>query len=59
MVLGRSISNSYVLNIDGMDVTSIDEVTLVGVSIDNMLTFKNYTDELCRKHHANFTPCAV
>ena len=49
MVLGRSISDSYVPNIDDMKITSTDEVTLLGVSIDNKLTFKNHIDELCRK----------
>ena len=49
MVLGRTTSNSYVLNIDVMDTTSTDEVILLGVAIDNKLTFKNHIDELCRK----------
>ena len=49
MVLGRSISDSYVLNIDGTEITSTDEVTLLGVSNDNKLIFKDYIDELCRK----------
>ena len=49
MVFRGSISDSYIPNIDGMENTSTDEVTLLGVSIDNKLTFKNYIDELCRK----------
>ena len=49
MVLGRNISDSNVLNIDGMVITSTDEVTLLGVSIDNKLTFKNHIYELSRK----------
>ena len=49
MILGKGTSDSYVLNIDGMVITSTDEVTLLGVSIDNKLTFKNHIDELCRK----------
>ena len=32
-----------------MEITSTDEVTLLGVSIDNKLTFKNHIDKLCRK----------
>ena len=43
------MSDSYVLNIDGMNITSTDEFTLLGVSIDNKLTFKNHIDDLCRK----------
>ena len=48
LVLSRSISNSYVLNFDGMKIR---------VSIDNKLTFKkiNYAG----KHHTKFTFCAV
>ena len=41
------MSDSYVLNIGGMEITSTTEVTLLGVSIDNKLTFKNHIDELC------------
>ena len=59
MVLERSLlSYFYVLNIDGMKTTSTDEVTLLDVSIDNKLTFKNHNDELYRrvsyKFHALF-----
>ena len=32
-----------------MNITSTDEVTLLGVTIDNKLTFRNHIDELCRK----------
>ena len=49
MVLRKGTSDSYVLNIDGMVITSTDEVTLLGVSIDNKLTFKNHIDKLYRK----------
>ena len=31
------------------DMATSTDVTLLGVSIDNKLTFKNHTDELCRK----------
>ena len=57
MLLGRSISDSYVLNIFGMEITPTDEVTLLGVSNDNKLTFKNHIDELCRK--ASYKPHAL
>ena len=49
MVLGRSISDSYILNFDGTKNSFTDEVTLLGVTTDNKLTFKNNSDELCRK----------
>ena len=49
MVLGRSISDSYVLHIDDMEITSTDVVALLDVSVDSKLTFKNHIDELCRK----------
>ena len=32
-----------------MKITSTDEVTLLGASIDNKLTCKNHIDELCRR----------
>ena len=32
-----------------MEITSTNEVALLGVSIDDKLTFKNDIDELCRK----------
>ena len=49
MVLGKIISDSYILNTDGMKLLSTNEVTLFGVTIDNKLTLKNNIDELCRK----------
>ena len=49
MVLGRSISDSYVLNIDGMEIKSTTEVTLLGVYIDHKVKFKNNINELCEK----------
>ena len=50
MVLGRSISDSHVLNIDGMEITSTDEVMLLGVSIDNKLTFKTISAPSIEKY---------
>ena len=49
MFLERGLSYVYVLNVDGMNTTSTNEVTLLGVSIDNKLTFKNHNDELYRR----------
>ena len=46
MVLRRGISDSNVLNIDGMKIQSTDEATLLGVTIENKLTFRNHIDEL-------------
>ena len=58
MILERSLSYFYALNIDGMKTPSTDKVILLGVSIDNKLTFRNYNDELYRrvsyKFHALF-----
>ena len=54
MVLGRTISDSYVVNIDDMEITYTAEVTLLGVSIDNKLTFQNHIDELCRRASHKF-----
>ena len=49
IVLGRSISYSYVLRFDGMTISSAEEVTLLGVTVDNKLTLKNHIDELWRE----------
>ena len=55
MVLERILlSYFYVLNIDGMKTMSIDEVTLIGVFIDNKLTFKNHNDESYRRASYKF-----
>ena len=55
MVLERILlSYFYVLNIDGMKTMSIDEVTLIGVFIDNKLTFKNHNDEPYRRASYKF-----
>ena len=59
MILERSLlSYFYALNIDGMKTPSTDKVILLGVSIDNKLTFRNHNDELYRrvsyKFHALF-----
>ena len=59
MVLGTSKSDSYVLNIDGMKISSTGEVTLLVFSIDNKLTFKIHLDELCRKASYKLQVCAV
>ena len=49
LVLEGSISDSYVLNVDDMKISSSDEVILLGVAIDNKLRFKNHIDDVCRK----------
>ena len=45
MVLERIKSDLYVLNVHGMKITSTDEVMLLGVCIDNKLTFRNHIDD--------------
>ena len=59
MVLERNLSSYfYALNIDRMMTTFNDEFTLLGVSTDIKVTFKNHNDELYRrvsyKFHAPF-----
>ena len=58
MVLGRSISYSNVSNIDGINISSIDEFTLLGATTDNKrltIILINFAE----KHHENFTPYAL
>ena len=58
MVSERNLSNSYILTIHGKKISSIKEVKLLRVSIDNRLTFKKNIDKHIVEHHTNFTPCS-
>ena len=44
MVLARSIVDSYVLNIDGMKISSTEEVALLGAAIDNPASTQRLED---------------
>ena len=47
MVLGRSTRQSIILNINNIETRESSTVTLVGLTIDNRLTFKDHINILC------------
>ena len=49
MFLGLKSDNSFILNIGGQQVRQSEQVKLLGVQIDNSLTFDTHVKELCRK----------
>ena len=57
MILGRNIFGSYLLNIASKKISSTNGVKLLGVIIDNKLTFKKHITELKRvTQTSRFTP---
>ncbi len=49
MFSGLKSDNSFILNIGGQEVKQSEQVKLLGVQIDNSLTFDAHVKELCRK----------
>ena len=49
MVLGRSTRQSIILNINNIKIRESSSVTLLGLTIDNRLTFKDHINILCRR----------
>ena len=49
MVLGRSTRQSIILNINNIKIRKSSSVTLLGLTIDNRLTFKDHINILCRR----------
>ena len=49
MFLGLKSDNSFILDISGQQVKQSEQVKLLGVQIDNSLTFDAHIKELCRK----------
>ena len=49
MVLSRSIRQSIILNIKNIKIRESSSVTLLGLTIDNRLTFKDHINILCRR----------
>ena len=56
MVLGLKNENSFIIDINGHQIKQSEQVKLLGVQIDNSLTFDAHVKELCRK--VNQTLCA-
>ena len=49
MVLDRSTRESIILNINNIKIRESSSVTLLGLTIDNRRTFKDYINILCRR----------
>ena len=49
MVLGRSTRQSIIVNINNINIRESSSVTLLGLTIDNRLTFRDYVNILCRR----------
>ena len=49
MVLGRRTRQSIILNINNIKIRKSSSVTLLGLTIDNRLTFKDHINILCRR----------
>ena len=47
MILGKSTRQSVILNINNMKIRESSSVVLLGLTIDNRLTFKDYINILC------------
>ena len=47
MFLGPKNDNSFILDIDGQQIKQSEQVKLLGVQIDNSLTFDAHIKELC------------
>ncbi len=49
MVLGKSVNQSVTINIGDSSIENRDEEKLLGVTIDNKLTFETHITKLCKK----------
>ena len=49
MVLGRSTRQSIILNINNIKIRESSSATLLGVTLDNRLTFKDHVNILYRR----------
>ena len=49
MILGKSTRQNIILNINNIKITESQNVELLGLTIDNRLTFKDHMNMLCRR----------
>ena len=49
ILLNCESGGSHCLEVNGCSIEPSEEVTLLGVRLDNRLVFNNYTNELCKK----------
>ena len=49
MILGKGTRHTIVLNINNIKIKESQNVELLGLTIDNQLTFKDHINMLCRR----------
>ena len=49
MILGKSTTQSIILNINNIQIRESSSVVLLGLTIDNRLNFKDHINILCRR----------
>ena len=49
MILGDTSHHKHILKINSIKVEASDDILLLGIAIDKKLTFKQHTENLCRK----------
>ena len=49
MILGDKSHHKHILKINSIKFEASDDVLLIGITIDKKLTFKQHTENLCRK----------
>ena len=48
MILGECVANQLCLFINGIKIERTSEVVLLGITIDDQLTFKRHTEYICQ-----------
>ena len=49
MILGKGARQTVILNINNIKIRESENVELLGLTIDNRLTFKDHINMLCRR----------
>ena len=49
MILGKSTRESIILNINNIKIKESSSLVLLGLTVDNRLTFKDHINLLCRR----------
>ena len=49
MILGKSTRESIILNINNIKIKESSSLVLLGLAVDNRLTFKDHINLLCRR----------
>ena len=49
MCIGKNVSDSELLNLNGLNLKNCKEVEVLGITIDRKLNFKGHIKNICRK----------